>query len=102
VVCLLDSKTEDSSVNERVTALQPATPLASLDFVEPLLTIREAADALRWSYDTARRYFKDQPGVLVKHQSSRYKRPYRTYMIPRSVLHREWQKMASCNARRAA
>jgi hypothetical protein len=93
-------------VNVKLPALMPpvaaATSLATVDFVEPLLTVAEVAALIRGSYDTARRYFKDQPGVLVKQQLSRYKRPYRTYMIPHSVLQREWQRMASCNTRRAA
>jgi hypothetical protein len=71
---------------------------SSIDFAEQLITIKEAASALRWSYDSVRRYFKDQPGVLVRHQPKRYKRTYRTYMIPISVFRREWNKMAGVNA----
>lgn len=52
----------------------------------------------RWSYDSVRRYFKDLPGVLVKDQPRRYKRPYRGYRIPHSVLQREWEKMARFNS----
>jgi len=35
---------------------------------------------------------------LVKFQPKRYKRPYKQYMIPRSVFQREWDKMATFNA----
>jgi hypothetical protein len=66
--------------------------------VEPILTIAEVARHLRWSYDTTRRYFKDLPGVLVRYQPKRYKRPYKAYMIPRSVFQREWNKMATLNS----
>jgi hypothetical protein len=72
--------------------------LDRLDGVESVLTITEAAALLRWSYDTVRRYFKDQPGVLVKFRPKRYKRPYKQYKIPVSVFQREWQRMASYNA----
>ena len=74
------------------------------EIIEPLMTLREAAAALRCSYDTARRSFKDQPGVLVRYQPKRYKRPYKAYMIPLSVFRREWNRMAGFNltARKAA
>jgi len=65
--------------------------------IEPVLTIAEAATLLRWSYDSVRRYFKDLPGVLVKTRPKRYKRPYRIYMIPKSVFQREWNKMSAYN-----
>jgi hypothetical protein len=68
--------------------------------IEPVLTIAEVATLLRWSYDSVRRYFKDLPGVLVKFQPKRYRRPYRQYMIPKSVFQREWSRMASFNATR--
>jgi hypothetical protein len=67
---------------------------------EPVLTVAEVATLLRWSYDSVRRYFKDLPGVLVKFQPKRYKRPYRQYMIPKSVFQREWSRMASFNVTR--
>ena len=103
-------KVEDIFVNEKNLAPTPinvhadTATFASIECVEPLLTIREVASILRWSPDTARRYFKDLPGVLVKHQQRRYKRAYRHYMIPKSVLQREWQRMAGTNgqARQAA
>jgi len=67
----------------------------AIEGVESLYTVSEVAGALRWSYDTVRRYFKDLPGVLVKYQPRRYRRPYRTYMIPWSVFQREWIKMTN-------
>jgi len=65
---------------------------------EPLLTLTEVARSLRWSYDSARRYFRHLPGVLVKQHVSRFKRPYRIYMVPASVFRREWAKMAAFNS----
>src|SRR5580693_216541 len=65
--------------------------------VEPLYTVAEVAGALRISYDSARRYFKDLPGVLIRFTPHRNRRSYRTYMIPRSVFQREWEKMANVN-----
>jgi hypothetical protein len=91
-------------VNEKNTAPIPINvhsgtiPLGIVECIEPLLTIAEVADLLRWSYDSARRFFKDLPGVLVKYQQRRYKRPYRQYMIPKSVFLREWQTMKAHNA----
>jgi hypothetical protein len=69
-----------------------------IEGLEPVFTVSEVAPLLHWSYDSVRRYFKDLPGVLVKYQARRFRRPYRQYMIPKSVLQREWQKMASHNA----
>jgi hypothetical protein len=69
----------------------------AIDGIEPVLTIEEASVLLRWSYDSTRRYFKDLPGVLVKFQPKRYKRPYKQYMIPKSVFQREWDRMAAFN-----
>ena len=96
-------------MNEKSTAPIPINHQsdlpAILDGIEPLFTVAEVASLLRWSYDGARRYFKDLPGVLVKYQPRRYKRAYRQYMIPKSVLQQEWQRMAGVNAnnsRRAA
>jgi hypothetical protein len=74
-----------------------AIPQISIDGVEPVLTLGEVAIILRWSYDSTRRYFKDLPGVLVKFTNRRYRRPYKQYKIPQSVLRREWRKMASHN-----
>jgi hypothetical protein len=70
----------------------------TIEGIEPVLTIAEAAALLPWSYDSVRRYFKDLPGVLVKFQPRRYKRPYKQYMIPQSVFQREWNAMLAHNA----
>ena len=80
----------------------PAQHHSNTDCVEPVMTVAEAARILRWSYDSGRRYFRDLPGVLVKFQPKRYKRPYKHYMIPKSVFQREWDKMATFNAERKA
>lgn len=61
--------------------------------VEPSLTVLEAAAILRWSYWKARRYFSQVDGICVSYRPKRYKRPYRSFMIPVSVFAREWQKM---------
>jgi hypothetical protein len=91
-------------VSEKNTAPIPinvhSDSLASVEGIEPLFTLREVADVLRWSYDSARRYFKDLPGVLVKGQTRRFRRTYRQYMIPKSVLQREWRRMAGFNSNR--
>jgi hypothetical protein len=76
------------------------TEVNHIEEFDVLLTIAEAAEILRWSYDSTRRYFKDLPGVLVKFQPRRYKRPYRIYMIPKAVFQREWERMAGYNADR--
>jgi hypothetical protein len=101
VVCLLAIPILRSVfVSEKNTAPTPVSidPLRIVEGVEPLLTVKEAAALLRWSPDSARRYFKDLPGVLVKYQPKRHKRAYRHYMIPKSVLQREWQAMAGANS----
>lgn len=94
-------KVEFNSMHrERATVPDRVVPIDSfqiIEGIEPLFTVGEVANLLRWSYDSARRYFKDKPGVMVKFQPQRYKRPYRHYMIPKSILQREWQKMASVN-----
>jgi hypothetical protein len=91
-------------VNEKNTAPIPINYQSDLpaiaEGIEPLYTVAEVAALLRWSYDGARRYFKDIPGVLVKYQPRRYKRAYRQYMVPKSVLQREWQRMAAFNSQR--
>jgi len=61
--------------------------------VEPSMTVNEAAVILRWSYRKARSYFSQVEGICVSYRPKRYKRPYRTFTIPRSVFAREWQKM---------
>jgi len=81
-----------------VTAESVAESPAIPDGIEPVYTIAEAATILRWHYQTVRRYFKDLPGVLVKFQPKRYKRAKKHYFIPKSVLQREWQRMASVNS----
>jgi hypothetical protein len=73
-----------------------------IDGVEKLHTIAEVATALRVSYDSARRMFKDLPGVLVRVKPSRYRRIYRVYLIPESVFRREYQRMASYNEKGAS
>lgn len=75
------------SISSEPTVRSPFDPLV-IEGIEPVLTIKEAAKLLRWSYDSVRRYFKDLPDVLVKFQPKRYKRPYKQYMIPKSVLQR--------------
>jgi hypothetical protein len=63
--------------------------------VEPLHTVREVARALRISYDSALRLFRDVPGVLTFYRPKRYKRPYKQIKIPHSVFLREWQKLTN-------
>jgi hypothetical protein len=94
-------------VNATIASIQIDTEQnapSATDGFEPLYTLREVASLLRWHPDTVRRYFKNVPGVLVKYQAKRYKRPYRQYMIPKSVFQREWNRMAGFNSdsRRAA
>jgi hypothetical protein len=66
--------------------------------IEELLTIREVASLFRLSYDSARSHFKDLPGVLVQSNQSRYKRRYKVYKVPKSLVIAEWQKMATFNS----
>ena len=61
--------------------------------IEPTLTVHEAAEILRWSYWKARRYFSQVDGICVSYRPKRYKRPYRTFTIPVSIIAHEWQKM---------
>jgi hypothetical protein len=61
--------------------------------IEPTLTVHEAAGILRWSYWKARRYFSQVDGICVSYRPKRYKRPYRTFTIPVSIIAHEWQKM---------
>jgi hypothetical protein len=88
-------------VSEKNTAPTPVSidPLRIVEGVEPLLTVKEAAALLRWSPDSARRYFKDLPGVLVKYQPKRHKRAYRHYMIPKSSCNgngKRWRAPTRC------
>ena len=72
-------------------------PIA-VEGLERVYKVAEVAQMLRWSSDSVRRYFKDLPGVLVKYQPRRYKRPYRSLMIPESVVQQQWNKMACFNS----
>jgi hypothetical protein len=94
----LPDRTSDASLPREGRSPRLRMPIEN---VEPLYTVAEVAGALRISYDSARRYFKDLPGVLVRFTPHRYRRSYRTYMIPRSVFQQEWEKMASVNGRGA-
>lgn len=89
----MQSLTNISTVPTARLHIDPVT----IEGIEPVLTVAEVSVLLRWSYDSVRRYFKDLPGVLVKSQPKRYKRLYKQYMIPKSVLQREWDKMATFN-----
>lgn len=75
--------------------------VTSIEGIEPVLTISEAAVMLRWSVDSVRRYFQNLPGVLVKVQPKRYTRQHRRYKIPLSVFRREWDKMAAYNTQKS-
>jgi hypothetical protein len=102
---MIRSTTDDrhyvtGSENERgdgAGASNSSRPYTPIEEGEPLLSVAEVAVRFRVSYDSARRYFKDLPGVLVFFHPRRYKRPYRIYKIPRSVFQREWQRLATVN-----
>jgi len=53
---------------------------------EKLYTVKEVAYLLRCSYDTARRDFLLEEGVLERSNSGDRKRLYRQILIPESVL----------------
>ena len=57
-----------------------------IDLNEKLLTVKEVAFVLRCSYDTARRDFLKEEGVLERSNSGARKRLYRQILIPESVL----------------
>jgi hypothetical protein len=57
-----------------------------IDLSEKLFTVKEVAFALRCSYDTARRDFLKEEGVLERSNTGSRKRPYRQVLIPESVL----------------
>lgn len=57
-----------------------------IDLNEKLYTVKEVAYILRSSYDTARRDFLNEEGVLERSNSGARKRLYRQILIPESVL----------------
>ena len=57
-----------------------------IDLSEKLYTVKEVAYLLRCSYDTARRDFLSEEGVLERSNSGVRKRLYRQILIPESVL----------------
>lgn len=59
-----------------------------IDLNEKLYTVKEVAYILRCSYDTARRDFLKEEGVLERSNSGARKRLYRQILIPESVLTR--------------
>jgi hypothetical protein len=59
--------------------------------------VREIAELWNISYDTVRRMFLIEPGVLdvsanPQGRTTRYKRSHRTIMIPESVLVRVYKR----------
>jgi AraC-like DNA-binding protein len=60
---------------------------------EPHYTVKEVAAMLKLSPDTARRLFREEPGVLALGNAKRRgKRPYYTLRIPQSVLDRVYRQ----------
>lgn len=57
-----------------------------IDLSEKLYTVKEVAYLLRCSYDTARRDFLSEEGVLERSNSGARKRLYRQILVPESVL----------------
>lgn len=57
-----------------------------IDLNEKLYTVKEVAYILRSSYDTARRDFLNEEGVLERSNSGARRRLYRQILIPESVL----------------
>jgi hypothetical protein len=57
-----------------------------IDLSEKLYTVKEVAYLLRCSYDTARRDFLAEEGVLERSNSGGRQRLYRQILIPESVL----------------
>ena len=57
-----------------------------IDLSEKLYTVKEVAFVLRCSYDTARRDFLKEEGVLERSNEGSRKRDYRQLLIPESVL----------------
>ena len=57
-----------------------------IDLNEKLFTVKEVAYTLRCSYDTARRDFLKEEGVIERSNVGGRKRPYRQILIPESVL----------------
>jgi excisionase family DNA binding protein len=74
-----------------------------IDLTEKLYTVKEVAYLLRCSYDTARRDFLIEDGVLERANSGARKRLYRQILVPESVLlrvlrRRERKSVSSRNA----
>jgi hypothetical protein len=63
-----------------------------IDLSEKLHTVKEVAYILRCSYDTARRDFLKEEGVLERSNTGARKRLYRQILIPESVLLRVVRK----------
>jgi len=57
-----------------------------IDLTEKLYTVKEVAFVLRCSYDTARRDFLKEEGVLERTNSGARKRLYRQILVPEPVL----------------
>jgi hypothetical protein len=57
-------------------------------------TVHEIAESLNISYDSARRLFLDEPGVVViASPPKKYKRRHRTLRIPESVFERVYRRL---------
>lgn len=57
-----------------------------VDLNEKLYTVKEVAYILRCSYDTARRDFLNEEGVIERANSGGRKRVYRQLLVPEAVL----------------
>jgi hypothetical protein len=67
--------------------VQPPSP------IERLYEIHEVANFLKISTDTARRLFRNEPGVWVMESTPcKYKRRYVTVRVPESVLLRVYRR----------
>ena len=74
--------------------MSQASSAAEFNKAEPHLKISEIAEQWNVSYDTARRLFMDEPGVLkigepsrlLKGRNKKYKRGYAMLRVPRAVF----------------
>jgi len=68
--------------------------LAPKPITERHYTVTEIAESLNLSYDSARKLFLNEPGVLVlASPPKKYKRRHRTLRVPVSVFERVYRRL---------
>jgi hypothetical protein len=98
----LKTRQQGSRPVEPVPVIRETSPDFPAEMLEPKLRLPEIAKLYHWGYYKVYNFWKDDPRTLVDYLPKPGRATKRNYLVPKSAVIEQWNKMASHNTKKRA